>query len=596
MCGIAGLYKTGRYNLEDVREKTKLLTEPITHRGPDEKAFLIEPNIGLGMRRLSILDLTPGLYPFTTDDGNFSLIFNGEIYNFPELQKELIAEGMTFKSSCDGEVILKGFAKYGIEYIKRLRGMFALAIYSKVENALYLIRDRLGIKPIYYFNYADGLYFSSEIKSFIALKNIGINLSINESQIKKLLGFMYLPDNKNTIINDVHKVGPGCYLKVTKEKTEEIKYWSLDRTHVYEGTFDEALTDLENLLSETVEMHLLSDVPVGVMLSGGVDSSLITSLLVKKLGYEKINTFTAHFNHKFNESDLAQNLATELNTTHHDIFVDTSDVGTNIEKYISIFDSLDSLDAGIITSKIISDKIRETGVRVVLLGEGADELFGGYSWFGLSQSPYANLPWFMLYGAYYYATTRNISHDMFYYHKQLRLNFGDIPQDLDLFHKISNYELTHQLPNHLLLKVDKGTMAGSIEARVPYLDHKLVEFAYSLPANFKLKDGANSVGTVKVHEKYILRKLAEKYLNAEISSRKKKGFFFPMGDMLDKNMPKVRDYLSGNSFVSKFCSQSFINSLFTKTGFALIDMQREYFLWRLFILEVWYKNNFGSTK
>ena len=387
---------------------------------------------------------------------------------------------------------------------------------------------------------------------------------------------------------------PGSYIELNPNTTffKIKKYWDL--AYKPEGgqiTFREATDSLDILLRNTVKAHLLSDVPLGVMLSGGLDSSLITSYVQELSGTRKVATFNASFNHKLDESMFARDVAKHIGTNHTEIRIDTSKVNANIEKYIRDFDDLTTFDGGLITTKILCREIKDRGITVLLLGEGADEVFGGYSWFGLSQLPFSLLPRSAQAGLYYYAISRNVTFKPNVHYPYWKKVFME-NYNKDIFRNVSSTELKIQLPNHLLMKVDKASMAASVEARVPYLDHKVVEFAYSLPRAYKLKGDFFNFN--HSNEKYILREVARRYLPEDIVSRKKRGFMIPMLDVLRADLSKVRDYVFAiDSLALRLLERNKLEDLFEFNSGSLINMQKEYLLWRLFLLEVW-KREYGK--
>jgi asparagine synthase (glutamine-hydrolysing) len=589
MCGITGFIdKKGN---ADKNGLLKELSVAIAHRGPDDYAEFLGDSCSLAMRRLAILDLTSGLYPFRSDDGKLQLILNGEIYNFLDLRDELKKLGHEFKSDCDAEVILKGYLQWGNGIFSKLRGMFAIALWNKENKKLILVRDRVGIKPIYYIDTQDLFMFSSEAKSFFGLKPEIFAKQLDYANADTLLGFMFLPKSEETLIKGIKKIPPATIMEIQNGVISLSRYWNLSSVvENKEISFVDAVDRLDELLTESIKIHMLADVPLGVLLSGGVDSNLLTAIMAKKGLSEKISTFTAKFDHRFNESDLAKQTANLLNTNHTELSIDTSMVNRDIEKYMSTFDDLTTLDGGVITTQLLCSEIQKTGIKVLLLGEGSDEVFGGYSWFGLSQYPFKLAPAVLRNAAYYYSISRNLTLQTSKYVSIWNQN--NIP---DVFRDITLKEVEKQLPNHLLMKVDKGSMASSIEARVPYLDHKLMEFVYSLPQEYKLKGSWFSKN--EANEKYILREVAKRYLPAETATRKKRGFLLPIGDVLNKDLDKVKQYLlSKDSVAIKLLGKSTVEDLFkVHSGSSVLanarNMQNEYFLWRLFILEVWSSNN-----
>lgn len=590
MCGISGILNTSRKN----EACFSAMLECINHRGPDDSGKFVSPNgdMFLGSKRLSILDLSAkGRMPMYNKDKSVLVAQNGEIYNYLELKKELKGKGYRFKSTADTEVIVYGYEEWGVGVFKRLRGMFAVAIYDLKKDRAFLARDRIGIKPLYYLSRNKELYFSSEVKSFSKIEGFNLTSEVDTEMVKILLGFMFLPESDSTIVKGVKKVEPGHYLVVntaTGSFTSK-KYWDLPVVRNPSPLkFESAVEELDSLLFKTVESHLLSDVPLGILLSGGLDSSLITAY-VKKISKGKVKTFNAKFDHKFNESENARAVASYLGTDHHEIPIDTSTIMRDMEKFAPDMDDLTTFDGGMITTKILCKKLKDQGITVVLLGEGADEVFGGYSWFGLSQLPFSVLPDFMKSSMYYYAISRNITFKPFFYYKYWYKKFREMG-DGDVFRNISSVELQTQLPNHLLMKVDKGSMASSVEARVPFLDHKVVEFAHKLPREFKLKGSTFNFGSS--NEKYILREVAKKYLPEKVVNRKKRGFFMPMFDVLNSDIDKVRSYvLSEESLSSQLMPRKTLETLFDFNVPEIIKMQKEYLLWRLFLLEIWRNDN-----
>ena len=587
MCGFVGIVNG---NDED-RSDFDLMLSSIRHRGPDDSSFYIDEDSGvfLGSRRLSILDLSEnGRMPMFNEGRTVVVCQNGEIYNYPKLKNTLQEKGHKFLSGSDTEVIVHGYEEWGNDVFTKLQGMFAIVIYNLHKKKIILARDRVGIKPLYYLKHGNRIYFSSEAKSFNCIHDFSFRNNLDYENVDNLLGFMFLPKSGETIIKGVKKLLPGHYLEidVCDQELTETKYWELPTQFGKTPSFDEAVEELNELLVKTVKSHLMSDVPLGVLLSGGLDSSLLTAL-VKKVTDSPVITFTAKFNHKFNESVYATEVADFLETKHEEIFIDASSINKNIEKYIRDFDDLTTFDGGLLTTKILCEEIKKKGVTVLLLGEGADEIFGGYSWFGLSQAPLSMLPRKLQACLYYYALSRNITYKPGEYYKYW-IDMYDKNFTHDTFRNISSVELRIQLPNHLLMKVDKASMASSVEARVPYLDHKLVEYVYGLPQEYKLKGALYSSSAV--NEKHILRRVASKYLPVAMISRKKRGFMMPMDDVLKADYDKVKDYVyAKDSIARNVMSQQAIEGLFEKSRFGLLNMQREYLLWRLFLLEVWGK-------
>jgi len=595
MCAIFGfITQSNKYNQEHLQKMSDLLF----HRGPDDRGFYNDKDIFIGHNRLSIIDLSQkGKQPMANEDKSIWLTYNGEIYNFQELKKELINKGHKFLSNTDTEVIIHAYEEYGIKCLEKFNGMFAFALFDKKKNQLILARDRMGIKPLYYLKTFDLFAFSSEIKGFKVLGD----LKLNQETIKKLLGFPYLPDNTQTTLENIYKIPPAHYLiyNLNNKKIIIKPYWHLKfNKEVRKLNFQQAAEELEKLLIKSVNFRLIADVPLGIMLSGGLDSSVIAAL-AQKYNKDKINTFTAGFKSRggrmlseIDERKYAKLVADYIGSNHQEVLIEPKEVIDHIENFIEHFDDLNTFDGGLLTNYLIAEKMHQEGIKVILLGEGADEIFGGYSWFGLSKLPFNLLPKSLKKRLYCYSISRNLSFAPANYFQNINRLFPE----KNTFDMISNYEITMQLPNNYLMKVDKGTMACSVEARVPYLDHNIVEFVYSLKPAYKLKGNFQSFG--KINEKYILRELAKKYLPLSIAMRKKKGGMLPIADIIKSNISKIKDYLlEKNSLSTQIFGRKKIERLFKndiknigKSNWRFYEVEREIFLWKLFLLEVWRKS------
>lgn len=588
MCGISGIIsKTGKSQDNAIRSMAKA----IRHRGPDAKGFYHKGRVCLGHNRLSIIDLTKEAnQPMFNETGNLILLFNGEIYNYKELREDLIKKGHAFRSNTDSEVVLHSYEEFGEECVKRFRGAFAFAIYDEKEEKIFLVRDRMGIKPLYYVNNRQVFAFCSEAKGFLKLDLNDFSPELSEDSLKTLLSFPFIPDNQATIFKGVYKV-PAGHTLVYKDGQIKIKrYWELN-TEVDENlSLKDACKELEDLLIKSVGLRLQADVPVGILLSGGLDSSLIAALA--KVNTPNVQTFTVGYEHSWDERPFAEKVAEHIGSDHKAIELDPMEINNRIEEVVLTFDDVSTLDPGILSNYLIAEKIREnSNVKVLLVGEGADELFGGYSWYGVSQLPFRLLPQALRTFIHYYAISRRLSFAGFSLMKDLYKTL----EVRDIFNQVTNFEIKYQLPNNYLMKMDKAAMAHSLEARVPYLDHLIVEKALSLPASYKLK--GHWFNMKEANEKYILREIARKYLPEEIVSRKKRGFGLPIPQVLKSNMPKIKDYLlAKNSLALSLFSKKKIESLFNfKTClYSPFEKEKEVLLWKLYILEVW--NNYVKGK
>ncbi len=589
MCGIVGII--GHEKNRDCAEQCYAMADLIKHRGPDAEGFFRskEDDVHLGHKRLSIIDLSKNAnQPFYNEAHDICLVFNGEIYNFKELRNALQQKSHQFISDNDSEVIVHGYEEWGLECIEKLRGAFAFAIWDSKKKRLILARDRMGIKPLYYINGKDYFAFASEAKAFLGLKGCW-SAEIDRESLELLLGFPFIPNN-NTLLKDVKKCPPAHYLILEQGRITFKRYWKLRKNGEFTNlSFSEAAQRLEELLSESVKLRLQADVPIGILLSGGLDSSLIAAL-ARKTSPREIHTYTVGHDHPWDERKFASRVSKHIKSIHHSIQLDPLEVTDRIEELIWHFDGLSTLDGGILSTYLISEKVKEYGVKVLLVGEGGDEIFGGYSWFGLSQLPFKLLPSNLRNVLYYYAANRLLFSKRFfrnvsYFDKKMK-EF----EENDIFRQIASFELLHQLPNSYLMKTDKATMANSLEARVPYLDHKVVEFAYSLPRQYKIC--GSWFNMKKANEKYILREISKKYLPDEIRMRKKRGFSLPVPQVLKSNMDKIRGYLlSSDSLALSLFPRKTIERLFNfKTRlYSPIEKEKEALLWKLYLLEVWNK-------
>ena len=577
MCGFFGVI--GKFN--DSIDKPLV---SIKHRGPDDWGYYQTDDVRLGFRRLSIIDLSPkGHQPMSNSRKTVWLIFNGEIYNYLDLRQKLVSK-YRFKSKSDTEVIIHGYEEWGIDgLIKRINGMFAFCVFDKDKNTVYLVRDRIGKKPLYYYENPGYLAFSSEVKAFFKLPDF--KKEIDEEMLNLWMGFPYLPDNNKTILKKVYKVPPGSYLKLKDNKKTVKRYWSLPEPD--ESMSERSENDLEKLLIDSVQRRLLADVPVGVLLSGGLDSSLIAAL-ASAYSTKKINTVTISFpGSAVDEAKYAKKVVKHLGTNHLTLDLVVKDIYEEFHKKIGIYDDLSTSDSGLFSTYVLSKAIRKQGVRVVLVGEGADEIFGGYSWFGLSQIPFSFLPSQLNSIAYYYAIMRQLSLKSLPYvsflNKKLEESSGSFLK------KMQRFEIVYSLPNHYCMKVDKGSMAASIEARAPYMDYRVVELARNLSQKNLL--GQSFFSPNKSNEKFILRSIARKYLPSEIATRKKRGGMFPVYTFLKQGIKEERQLILKNMYLEPYFPKHFLSELMNSSpGLSVLRWYREWILWKTLLFSLWAKN------
>jgi asparagine synthase (glutamine-hydrolysing) len=574
MCGICGKLNFDR-NSSVNPALVRTMLETIRHRGPDDEGIYSAAQVGLGHRRLSIIDLNTGHQPLSNEDGTIWIVFNGEIYNYRELRPFLQSKGHTFTTQTDTEVIVHLYEELGPQCLEKLRGMFAFAIWDGRSNTLFLARDRVGIKPLYYCLTEKSLVFASEIKAILA--DPAVDRSISPEVIDRFLTFRYLP-GEETLFKGISKLAPGYYLLAKDGRAEVHQYWDLSFSKPGESLGEaEASKRLIELLSETVEQHMIADVPVGVLLSGGVDSTAVLSFAVERTDKE-VSSYTVGFSDPgfIDERPYAKLAAETFHTRHHDMTISATDFAAFMPQYVWHMEE-PVCEPPAIALYYVS-KMARNYVKVLLSGEGGDEAFAGYS-------NYRNLLWLervkrvfsplngalawglalsnsmlhsprvgkyiplmkALFPDYYYSRTSNphrttgnrlgtvYSSDFLQAIdreqtlkpvRTLQAHVrGQNPLDAMLYIDTKTW-----LPDDLLIKADKMTMANSIELRVPLLDHKVLEFAASLPPSFKLR------GTTT---KFILKKALAERIPKEIRDRKKTGFPVPYETWLRKDLKDV---------------------------------------------------------
>ena len=563
MCGICGKLVFDPEQKVSAELVDRMMSV-ISHRGPDGQGKYLSGPVGLGHARLAIIDLSTGDQPMTNEDGTIWLVYNGEIYNFQELRDRLIKKGHIFRSTCDTEVIIHLYEEYGVECASHLRGMFAFALWDSRKQALYLARDRVGIKPLYYTNAGKAFVFGSEIKSILC--DPDVKREVNHEAIHKFLTFLYLPGS-DTLFKDIHKLDPGHYLFIKDGKIRGEQYWDLRFEPAENGkSLAEKADELYELLQRTVKEHMISDVPVGVLLSGGVDSTAILSCAVRETS-KKIATFTIGFGGEefADERPFARMAAERFGTDHHEITITPQEFSDFLPSYVWHMEE-PVCEAPAIALYYVS-KLASQHVKVVLSGEGGDEAFGGYQNYrnlvlferlkrtagpfnGLLSSVTGVLgqmngsarfkkyaPLFKVPLSSYYYSRVGTPFSYFNTHRaglctEDFMSAADDKADVqivdELFSQVGRQPLLNQmlyvdtktwLPDDLLVKADKMTMANSLELRVPLLDHLVLEFAAKLPARFKVKGMAT---------KRILKEAFKDKIPSEIINRRKTGLPVPL--------------------------------------------------------------------
>jgi asparagine synthase (glutamine-hydrolysing) len=569
MCGITGIFDTRGGRTID-RGLLERMNNVQFHRGPVEGDIHVEPGLGFGHRRLSIIDLAGGLQPIFNEDHSVVLVFNGEIYNFKELTEELTALGHTFRTHSDSEVIVHGWEQWGEDVVHRLRGMFAICIWDRPRQTLFMARDRIGIKPLHYALLPDGMFvFGSELKSVLQAPNLPRR--IDPRAVEDYFAYGYVPEPK-TIFKDAFKLPPGytMTLRVGQALPQPRQYW--DAPFDPHGPMSEAEVqeELRLRLEDAVRSHLVSDVPLGAFLSGGVDSSAVVATMAG-LTDAPVNTCSIGFNDPaYDESEYANQVARQYHTRHYSEIVDKDDYGL-VDTLASLYDEPYADSSAIPTYRVC--ELARKRVTVALSGDGGDENFAGYRRYRYAMAEQnvrsmlplsVRRPVFGLLGAAYpkadwaprmfraKTTFEALARDLVegYFHgvsilpdrvrdqlfsdrfrrelqgyraiEVMRAHAGRSPTD-DPLSIIQYIDIKTYLPGDILTKVDRASMAHALEVRVPLLDHQFVEWVSGLPSSIKLKGGEG---------KYIFKKALEGKLSDDILYRKKMGFSIPLGAWL----------------------------------------------------------------
>ncbi len=628
MCGIVGIFDV-QGQREINRKLLSDMNEVQFHRGPDEGGLHTEPGLGLAHRRLSIIDLSSGQQPMLSDDESVVLTYNGEIYNFPALRKELEQMGYRFKTHCDTEVVLNGWQAWGEDCVDKFRGMFAFAVWDRQKQSLFLARDRLGIKPLFYAELKNGQFiFASELK---ALKvHPDFPKALEPTAIEEYFGFGYVPDPK-TIYKNVYKLEPGykLTLKRGQKNYQPVRYWDVRFKERQYGSEMEVAEDLMERFEEAVKIRMMADVSLGAFLSGGVDSSGVVAMMAKN-SQNPVNTCSISFGDpKFNESQFAQMVAERYHTAHRIEQVDPDDFHL-VSALAGIYDEPYADSSALPTYRVC--ELAKKQVTVVLSGDGGDENLAGYRryrWHTYEDRMRAILPdalrkpLFGFLGRVYpkadwapkifraKSTFESIARDSLegYFHS-ISVNSNAIRSDLfsqGLKSDLQNYQAVEvfrrhyasapsdnaqslvqyldiktYLPGDILTKVDRASMAHALEVRVPLLDHELVEWIATLPPDLKLK---NREG------KYIFKKGLEPYLPNDILYRPKMGFAVPLGSWFKGPLKQqVRDSLLGETMAdSGLFDQAFLKKMVDQHQSGLRDYSAP--IWSLLMFESFLQQN-----
>lgn len=633
MCGITGFYLKGKnYQRSNLNENLILMSRELSHRGPNAKGTWIDESnkLGFGHARLSIRDLSQnGNQPMISFCKRYVIIYNGEIYDTKNLESELTNAGINLKSSSDTEVLLEYIANFGLENsLEKINGMFAFALYDIKKQKLYLVRDRLGIKPLFYYINNSSFSFGSEIKAL--KKFFDFKTSINLNSLNSFLRFGF---NKKftSIYNNVDQVKPGEVIEVDKNlKIKKNFYWSYKdffKLKKSTNSLNESLEELENLITNSIKIRLISDVEVGSFLSGGIDSSLV-SCIMSEVSKKKIKTFSVGFlEKKYDESQDARNISKYIGSEHHEIIIEKNELLNFFDKIPEIYDE-PFADSSQIPTAIISNYAKKNA-GVILSGDGGDELFGGYTRYieakknitkkidikilikkilgniilktndknilifekifnkiNLKERSRNFLDLHNLEEKFYFdflcqwKDLKNVLHPQFI-EENLKKN-NDLNFISDHYENFMAHDLGGYLPNDILTKVDRASMSSSLEVRVPLLDYRIVEFAIKLPTKYKIFGN---------NQKIILKKLLEKKLPIKLIKNKKVGFGFPLDEWLRTLLKSRVDYLFSDEClkINPYLNRKFVQKIWHEHQNGKHNHGLK--LWNILIFQQWMNKN-----
>lgn len=608
MCGICGIYGV-------VDKPIDKMLKVLEHRGKDGQNTYVDDYVGLGHTRLAIIDLSnAGIQPMSNEDKTVWLIINGEIYNYKELRLLLLKRGHQFKSNSDSEVVIHAYEQWGKEFLNRLRGMYALAIYDVRNKELILARDPIGKKPLYFCMERDRLVFASEIKAILEI----VKSEINYSVITDILIYQYSL-GRDTLFKNIRKIRAGEMLVVNPQNVAFSLYWKIKEL-IGDEPDDSYVGRLKLLLNDSVKLRLQSDVPVGTFLSGGLDSSTITALY-RKYSNNTIHTFTATFD-TFSEAEYAQCVSSSLGVEYHEVPINPKMIANDIYKIAWHYDEPLG-DAAIINNYYLAKEASKY-VKVVLAGEGGDELFGGYPWYKfvrymkyIDKIPFG----WRLFGQLFIGKCN----PMFIWEKYRRMLLFLLQEDTrllmlypetsasvnniewlmgdleyyalpfvnyevkDVYNKMLAMDCMNLLPEKFLMKADKATMSSTIEERLPLLDKEIIQFSFTLPIHLK-------------QDKYILREAAKDLLPYEIVHRDKVGFGTPIINWL--NSPDLSellyDRLSSGVLLRQICKGKSLDKLIKYCNDGklkesnIMALSVGGLIWNLFVLQIWHDVYFGG--
>ena len=621
MCGITGKINFDKNQVISDFE-LKQMSDSLYDRGPDDEGFYINQNVGLGFRRLSIIDLSTGHQPLSNEDGSIWIAFNGEIYNYHELQARLIKLGHIFRTKSDTETIVHLYEQYGTECLKYLRGMFAFSIWDNNKKELFCARDRFGIKPFYYYVDREKFVFGSELKAI--LKSAGIEKELSKVALDSYFAFGYI-SNDLSIYKNIKKLKQAQYLLLSLKNNPTINtstYWDINFEPDYSKTEAQWVEEIHNSLSESIKLHMIADVPLGAFLSGGIDSSSVVAMMARNSN-RPIKTFSIGFKEqKFNELSFAREVAAKYNCEHHEQIVEPESISL-LPKLVQKYDE-PFADASSIPSYYVSKLAREF-VTVVLSGDGGDEIFAGYDTYSkfknLHSSPlhfrnaglnklvwgtiHKLLPQHMAGKGLSYFLSQNKEYASAFIsawtkdeRQKLILNKAVVgshdgselykegllksKSNNDFVSKLQYLDMKTFMVDDVLTKVDRASMMNSLEVRVPLLDHQFAELTFKIPWDLKLKGNS---------QKYIFKKTMKPFLPPNILSHPKQGFGIPLTLWFKEDLKEyVNDtLLSGTSLSSQYLDKEYIRKTVSNNQKGMRDLSRK--IWSLVFFEEWLKQN-----
>ena len=620
MCGICGIFDFKGHPVD--RDLLERMNQRISHRGPDGDGFFVCGPVGLSNRRLSIIDLAGGWQPVGNEDGSLQVVFNGEIYNFIELRDELMEKGHTFKTRSDTEVIVHAYEQWGVECVSKFNGIFAFALWDSNQRRLFVARDHLGVKPLYYAMLGDRMLFSSEIKALLADPSCPREVDIQA--LSQLFTLRYVPSPR-TLFKGIQKLPPGHRMIIQSSGVHVERYWKSTphlRTAVNE---QELIEEYQELVEDAVRLQMRSDVPVGLFLSSGIDSASLLAIM-GKLSNQPVRTFTIGFENgeRTNETDDARALAKMFGSDHNEMIVTAQDYQKYYERYL--WDLEEPVGNETAAAFYFVSLITSKQVKVALTGQGADEPWAGYGrHLGVKMSEaYSRLPQFITKGVLSHIGERWVKNERLkrgltslherdflsrlvnvysfftpamksqlfqpWIKEQISSNGVEAKaalrqlqsevKDLDPLTQILYMDTRTNLPDDLLMVGDKTSMANSIEVRVPFLDYRLVEFIETLPPELKIKGR---------QAKYLHKKAVEKWLPKEVVYRQKKGFANPIDMWLKTSMrPFLSDcLLSENAAVNKYFNPAYIRETIQRHEGNQSENLRHIYL--LLSFELWHQ-------